>query len=848
MRDNTHPEKSAAAAISVRNAFLLHYSICSLGFFEIILLASSKLFSLLFSSPQPPFNEGAISFFFPGKPEILIFYLLSCCGLLAYYGALYLFLWTRTPLMEEDFFRRVAKNRRSLVLYAAGLLSANLGVLASNKLRASGCLAGVILWFSICLAPLCRAYWTSRGEADAIPAQAKFDRTLALLLIAISAQFLTLFIDPISRNLKMINEFMDIPEQTRMGNGYVDNTAYINQNRMMGLLKYSPERDRGDSPIPDSDHYVRFPESGLLDGFIADHALNYYYDGKLGALVVNRSMTDEERAELIAIAGNNGQKEQIERLFYSSARGNYLLSKKVYSPEELKFFKKNEFELRWQVLARWVIHHHNFVLGPINAYALGKPLTALNVQYGLFNVVLMKFLLEKTGGITYQNYFRIWFAFWPVYYVMYVAAAFLIFKRIEYVLFAVSLAFASVNWLDYQMLFLGPGLNPIRHFFDAAIAGCLYCHFMRGKRIWLPIGILLCAAAVVNNKEFGFFIFAALAATVTISLRRPASIGPIEKFSAALMGLTAAGIVAAWKHLGKDVVSSYFLEGFYSFPLPRAGILGPLLIFSASSLLLLRYFDIADNFKFILMFLMFYTEGTFIYYIWGGTNNHFLNTACIDALFLAALLKFSLDNSPLRKYAHSMRAFSIASSLLLFYIPSLGAYYYARHQYKKVFVDHRTYRWKLDTAEFVSTMDPKYFVDSVGLIGKYAPRENAIYIISKYDDFLPFLSKKYSAMPFFDLPMFLLTPRETNLCVLAIRDAKPKYLFVDTDINRSLIWEIFNEVVPPQIQAGGREESIWRVQRLKELRKVFSAVQNRYRPVERGLLITVYERKAGKNS
>jgi hypothetical protein len=138
-------------------------------------------------------------------------------------------------------------------------------------------------------------------------------------------------------------------------------------------------------------------------------------------------------------------------------------------------------------------------------------------------------------------------------------------------------------------------------------------------------------------------------------------------------------------------------------------------------------------------------------------------------------------------------------------------------------------------------MDPAYFVDSISLIQTYAPSDNAIYLISKYDNFLPFLAKKYSAMPFFDLQWFLLTAKEVNLCIERIETQKPPYLFVDTDIERDLNGEIVTADL--RFISGPGGESLMRVQRLNLLKDIFRAVKKDYEPVKHGMLLTVYKRK-----
>jgi hypothetical protein len=69
------------------------------------------------------------------------------------------------------------------------------------------------------------------------------------------------------------------------------------------------------------------------------------------------------------------------------------------------------------------------------------------------------------------------------------------------------------------------------------------------------------------------------------------------------------------------------------------------------------------------------------------------------------------------------------------------------------------------------------------VIEKYsADARRGIFIISKYDNFLPFISGHYSLMPHCELPYWLITENEIRRAVYAIREGRPEYVFVDTDI------------------------------------------------------------------
>ena len=183
----------------------------------------------------------------------------------------------------------------------------------------------------------------------------------------------------------------------------------------------------------------------------------------------------------------------------------------------------------------------------------------------------------------------------------------------------------------------------------------------------------------------------------------------------------------------------------------------------------------------------------------------------------------------------------IVGALGFVYVPGLFAYYTTKSEYEEVFATHRTYEWNLERAQFRSTMNPKDFLDSVSLIQQYANSENGIYIISKYDNVLPFLAKKYSAMPFFDVQWVLLTEHEVNLCIERIKAMKPPHLFVDTDIERNLNGEIIRIPIPRLGDLG--YEPLSRVQRLNLLKDVFAAVKDDYELEMSSGLLAVYKRK-----
>ena len=563
----------------------------------------------------------------------------------------------------------------------------------------------------------------------------------ACLVMLSFIQVLSIFLPFLQGELLMMNEFMDVPEQTLIGTEYVHNTEYINAHELGGLLKYDPVKDLGASPIPRKGTFVEMPRTALLEDFIHRNKTKFSYSPPLQGLVIHGVMTLDERAELAAIV-DHPYVAGIMSLYHQSRDRLERLRNRTYTAEELEFLSKNRLEMRWQILNRWVIHHHNYVLGPVNEYALGKPLQDINMQYGVFSIVLMKYLLEKTGGISYENYFQKWYVFWPIYYALFVAVAFLVLGDVYYVAFVCVLAFGFINKIDYQHLLLAPGLNPIRHFLDVPVIACLYLYFKNGRWLPLGVGVVLGLLSVLNNQQFGLFLIGALFVTLLAKFCLDKAAQSVSDIAWGTMALLAGGVIVLSVNLGKNDMASYFFEGFLGNMIDPIKLFLMMLAISACYAVIMKMENSKPELRYTALFLLVYAQGMLIYYIWGGDEKHLLNIASIPIFGAAVFLKLVIDYTSARRFQKVVVACLTAIVVLKIYVPGLVSYYKARHEYTHLFSNHKIYDWKLETAHFRSTMDPFYFTDSIFLIHEYEPSENAIHLISKYDDLVPFLAGK----------------------------------------------------------------------------------------------------------
>lgn len=852
---------------SVVRFLLSYWFVCSVGLIGILYGLSRYLQSSLFvRSHSASYNAWALNFLYPGKPQELIFEVGVWVGLLLYYLFIFLFI-PKAGVLNSWKEEREASNR---LLVACGVLLIGINGLIvgwfmgkNNAVISITSLALVLLWSVAAIAPFffLAKQWRNLVFLSLFE---KVDQwahsrgafvTVVGLLSLICLHFVSMFSPFIWGDLKIINEYLDIPEYTYLGESLVSNTEYINGHQLAGLNKYDPMRDMGRTPTPRSGMYVQLPKTNLLESFIngsdryevspeglpsdQDHATDYYYNDELHALVVNRGMTFDEYKELVSLYPKDEYGDKIAQLRQTSGMEHRRLMKRRYTSTEMEFFRKNQLEMHNQILNRWVIHHHNFVLGPISEYAKGRSLKDINAQYGPLNVVVMATLLQWAGGISYANYFPIWYSFWLIYFALFVGCSLLIFREFFYVTLACVLAFGYIITINFQILHLGPGLNPLRHFFDVPVLAA-FCMFLRkGRMGFLLVAMLFAFVGVLNNVQFGLALAVALGATLVImamidrelmSLRMVAVCGGLAAFL-----MIASVFLASAPGSSKNSMLAYYLEGFVGPPIPINRLILTIIAVSAGYLSLVYFERTARDLKYIVMFLLFYSQGLFLYYTWGGSPPHILNIAPILVLCVVGFLKIILEGGGWERFQKPIIVSLIVISLCVVYIPGALAYYSTKQTFDKVFVDHKTYQWNLKTANFVSTMDPQPFLDSVSLINELSGQDPAIYILSKYDNFIPFLADKYSAMPFFDVPWFLVTTKEVNLCIEHIMASKPAYLFIDTDIERSLNGEI--------MIGDYASESRMRVQRLNLLKTIYFAIRDDYEPVKQGILLTAYKRK-----
>jgi len=635
--------------------------------------------------------------------------------------------------------------------------------------------------------------------------------------------------------IRLLNDQLKVPEYTILAQGPVENTKFIREHRIFGLslaeenpkaLVLAERRSNYQTPVQ---------PSKLLSTWLEQHR-GVLFEKDQGILTFVDKLRTEDFLSLFLHLEDDSDLRAVRKL-YSVL---YNSSERKYSDLENEFIKKNWSEFRWQILNRWAIHHHNFVYGPINEFRLGKPLNQISFQYGFLNGIGLLALTKVFGGFTLENYFRATFLFYPLYFLLLIVVGFLILKDGRYVALLAMLALSSMLLLDYEKIVRAPGLSPLRHFMDLFVIYAATIYWRNRSRWLLLLSYALALGQIALNREFGLFLLGALVAVEFFSIISTGMAKRKFELSCILAAIGGSGIVLFVLRLVSNSMASYYSNGFASPPLPGGAFTVSLAVFAFMYGLCVWPGLISREYRNILLFLTFYSNGLFLYYIWGASPPHFQNLFPIYALAAVVALKALADCPIFDGYEKWVLSIGQAATMVALLIPAICIFSTAKSDFDEVFKNHVVHDWRFSRARVESTADPKPYAEAVELVERYEPSAPGIWVISVLDNIIPFLADRYSAMPYFDLSWFLLTNKEFALVESAVKEARPRHLFVDHDIT----FDHSGEVVDPAIREDDgyiRSESVLRIRRLQVMQALFKKVSVGYKKVAESILWDVYE-------
>ncbi len=650
---------------------------------------------------------------------------------------------------------------------------------------------------------------------------------VSALLIVISAEQFQLVRGPVF----LMNEYARIYGETVVKGEQVNNKDFLNK------------LEEGDVNVVD--YFVA--TSGNL-GFLPINAGNQKTPQDIFALLRPFTNSDLESSQAyfrsILSAGTGAE---VATLYgKTAASAPYLKQLNSLDIAALRQFSfSNYLENHHQAMDRGQINHVGHIINPLNEYELGKPLRDIYLQYGLGNTFLLKWVMGVFGGTSYQNYYKA-YLFYTVYFLLFLLMSVYLFKDALFILGAfviVPICFFLTGYVNY---IVAPGIIPSIRLLDAP-ALVLFLTFLRRRRnLWyFSLSALCVLSAIAINTEFGLSLsFAFVAATTFYAIENGS--GRSKCLWIAALSVIAAAFLAVWRASNVGTIGRlfpYFWNGMFSWPAYKIFIFLTIVYLVVSYLMLFSLKRSRSEWKYVYIFVFVYNQATLLYYYWSGLLNHLppvLPFFWLQMFIMLYILKNLLFKEGIRAIKVERLVVMITACSLLLSLPSAVLFYREKNTFYRNFVEHRSYAWTFDNASLMTTIPTGIIQESVSLIRKYSATDHpAIFILSQYDGLLPFLSHRYSAMPFFDLTSYLFSEKEYNEAVNRIKLKKPQYLFVDADIdNPRELWNVLHK----NDRFYALEEAS-RMSRYSLLQKIFGEIRTDYGKIEDGKLISVYGKK-----
>lgn len=632
------------------------------------------------------------------------------------------------------------------------------------------------------------------------------------LLIFIVSQFVSIFV-PYLGTLKISNDFLDIPEYTYIHNQYIENKQYIDKNHFLGLNTDSTR------------------------------------------ILKNSNVSLEKRKSILPYSDTLLSCQYFTKIDCRTLINQFSLGDTLSkSTDDISksFYRKNFDELSSMLKPGSYFHHQNAMLGPLNKYTLGVSKRDVSFLYGVGNTILISKLMKSLNQYNFQTDIKTIYMFYPTYFIILGIFGWIFFRNIYCVLAVMMLYAIGIEGTGFYAIHIAPGYSPIRHFLDIFSAGVLFFYIKSDswkKYGYLSIGFICSLFAVWCDKEFGACVF--ISYSVTMLINYIINNGKrLEVLIFLVSNIAFVFLLINLMQYGEG--NSLGIYGFLGVFVPKTG---PVVVPTIALLTIISYFTFIKihsaattstqkELYFLALYFFFYAQLVCVYYIWNTETCHFNSSMLMPTtFFVLALFAISEKRSKyLKKNANFIIAGFLLATLITKYIPIISKYSKAQIAYNKIFLSHKIFHWKFKRASFVTTMSPKPFENAVSLIDKYSKGSKKIYIISKYDNILPFLSGKYSALPFQDLSTSLVSSKEIDSTANIIIRQKPRYIFVDNDINSNHFGDIAFNSSNIELMKSSFQRAIM----LNDMGKVFKKIGIYYKKTQTGTVISVYEIKSHK--
>ncbi|SKA82351.1 hypothetical protein [Desulfobaculum bizertense] len=512
-----------------------------------------------------------------------------------------------------------------------------------------------------------------------------------------------------------------------------------------------------------------------------------------------------------------------------------------------EFLRNANFEITAQALRGGELAHQLYHFLPMFEYQNGKPLQRMTHEYGVgFTVLGSKIvsLFSPTHKFNWGVACRMMPSIALLSFCITIISLLILFKDIKIV------SICSIYWIickittGFGIFIVYRGLEELRVLFFAPLLCSIY-YWKRYPILAHVITLIFLALSLLINFEFGLMLSIAWCGVlITLTLSGE------YRIQKSLIGLALTSllilIIYPISRIGEHTISNYYLQGLLSIPMKPWKSYFLYFIFTIDIFIFIHMRKNKSKLTPPLLFSIFVSMEIGLYYTWSGIKTHFLMYIFIHSIPLIIYFYFILNEKNKKDWVQTA-----CYGLILVLLFSLGIekyenYKMGKERYYRNVHSHVLYTWKSWETNFVSTMNPQFFVKPIQLIKKYTPKkQKRIYTISQYDFFLTYLSKKNGAYPFFSLIDFLITQKEVKFVTEQLLKEKPQFIFVDSDIDSPYQLDIIPLYNGYTSNPWLRAETQFKPSTFEAMRSIFNSIRSSYTLVESTPLISVYKRKKG---
>lgn len=652
-------------------------------------------------------------------------------------------------------------------------------------------------------------------------------------LAIVFALYFNLYLPMYEGKLPFFNEYLNLESQVAVGGQTVGSISTLNSIAPLGIRigdygRVSSQILRPHLAVNNIDGASRIAK-GFSDQLYYDHFANVMLaHSVLSDAVISRLAQDgvADPMDVNKFVAQTREREKAKITLLTEPQKSFL---SVFSPWLLQ-----------QVMSRWYLHHHNFSYGPIGKVVHGLSWKNVFFQYGLIGGMVQGFWARFVyGAFNLENYFRSFVFFFFPYIFTFSLGIYAVTRQLSLTLIGVTLFLVFLYTTRFEYLVFGPGLSPLRHFFDIFVFYYLTIFLRKRTLRSLVLGFVVCFANFILNPEFGVFCFLSfLFGVATFVVSSQEKIRRSEIYTVLAFGILH---LLAWfiLRLGTDGVISLYLGGFFSPVLDHAVVHGFFVIlFCCLAALTANQSVFASHRYFLFLASLFYSALILTYCLWGMSWNHVVSVSPILIISLVLFLDLLLSDimSP-----NTSRWVKVALAVLL--IPGLyeahSAYGASRVTYLGNLNLLSNQRWEITGARILTSIPEEPFRSSLALIEKYRTSDEFV-MISRFDNLLYILSNSCSALPGNELMTYMMSDVEKGKVLEAFRKLSPKRIFADVDMLSPISDELIDSNT--QVIGGMAIESYMRTERVNNLKILFREISKGYKLIESSGLISVWER------